>query len=253
MSGRLPSAFENELLTLRTRLAELGGRAEEQLAQALDAVSRRDIELARKVVDGDARLDLDAASIEELSLRALAVRQPLAQDLREIVAALRVATTLERVGDLAKSIARRVDSMVIFAPQRIERSIGHMGSLAQAQLADALDAYGSGDIAAAVALWRRDVEIDELFNSLFRDLLVHMTREPRLVEVGAQMMFVAKNLERIGDHTTFLAEMTYYVGMGQTLADNRPKGQPLAPRSAAQARRTADRRDPQQPPEDDEL
>ncbi len=225
------SAFESDLLSLRARLAELGGLAEDQLRKALDAMRRRDGGVAAEVVAEDVRLDMIVAEIEEHALRTLAFRQPLAQDLREIVSIMRIATTLERVGDLAKNIARRSELAPQFAPQRIERSVNQLGAMVQRQLSAALDAFGAQDVSGAVDLRNRDVEIDELFHSLFRDLLTHMTQDPQLVEVGAQIMFSAKNLERIGDHTTFIAEMTYYVSIGQPLTDDRPKGRAMYEKS----------------------
>ncbi len=226
---RMVSAFENDLQTLRARLAEMGGFAEEQLEKALEAVSARDPALARRVVERDAELDRREVTVEELALRTLAFRQPLAQDLRETVAALKIASTLERIGDLAKNIARRVPALLEGALPRVDAGIVRMGRLAQSQLAACLDAYSAQDAVAAKAVWSRDVELDELYNSLFRDLITLMTQSPRLVSQGAQLMFLAKNLERIGDHTTFVAEMTYYVAVGAPLADDRPKGEPLIP------------------------
>lgn len=209
------------------QISALGGLAEEQLASALDAIRRRDIPLGRRTVAADATLDQQEAQIEEHALRILAFKQPLAQDLRETVATLKIANTLERVGDLAKSIARRAEAFSNVEPRRAEEGVRRMGQLAQSQLADALNAFAARDTVAAIALWRRDVEIDELYNSVFRDLISDMTRDPSMVELGAQLMFIAKNLERIGDHTTFIAEMTYYVVIGQPLTEERPKGEAL--------------------------
>lgn len=220
-------AFESDLQTLRTRLLELGGMAEEQLADALDAVARRDLPKARRVVSGDAELDRREAAIEEMAVRTLALRQPLAQGLRETIAALKIASALERIGDLAKSVARRTGALTPNDLQHVESGILNMGRLCRAQLTDALDAYSGRDTVAAREVWRGDVEIDELHNSLFRELLSSMSREPRVVEQGAQLMFIAKNLERIGDHTTLIAEMTHFVVVGEPLVDKRPKGEPI--------------------------
>lgn len=207
----------------------MGGLAEEQLAQSLAAIAGRDPALARKVVERDAELDRREAAVEEYALRTLAFRQPLAQDLRETVAALKIASTIERIGDLAKNIARRVPALLDEERPRVEAGITRMGELAQAQLANCLDAYSSQDAGAAETVWRSDVHLDELYNSLFRDLVSQMTQSPRLVRQGAHFMFLAKNLERIGDHTTFIAEMTYYVVVGVPISDDRPKGEPLVP------------------------
>ncbi|MEO1329168.1 MAG: phosphate signaling complex protein PhoU [Pseudomonadota bacterium] len=223
----MASAFDADLQSLRARLLEMGGLAESQLSKALDAVRRRDLPLATEVVTADAELDAREVWLEEMAIRTLALRTPLAQDLRETIAALKIASTLERIGDLAKNIARRVRGLSSVEAPRVSNGILRMGQLAQAQLAEVLDAYGARDTVAAVEVWRRDVEIDELYNSLFRDLVTQMTLEPAMVSQGAQLMFVAKNLERIGDHTTFIAEMTYYVVIGQPLGDDRPKGDPM--------------------------
>lgn len=229
MTPRAAGAFATELISLRTQLAELGGLAEEQLANALDALRRRDVALAREVAARDTTLDAWTTRLEERSLRMLAFRQPLAHDLRETIACLRIASTLERVGDLAKNIARRTQYLPPIGSQRIARSLDHMGELAQSQLSASLDAYGAKDIPTALSLWRRDVELDDLYHSLFRDLVGWMMRNPNMVEAGAQLMFIAKNLERIGDHATFLAEMAYYVSVGEPIKDDRPKGSPLEP------------------------
>ena len=234
MAPHIVSAFESDLQELRARLSEMGGLAEEQLSESLDAVRRRDLPLARRVITKDLELDQREIALEELAVRTLALRQPLAQDLRETIAALKIASTLGRTGDLTKSIAKRVSPMsetdlAAMGGERLNNWILGMGQLAQTQLSDVLDAYGARDTAAAVNVWRRDVEIDELYNSLFRELIDLMTRERGAVSHGAHLMFVAKNLERIGDHATFIAEMTYYVVIGQPLSDDRPKGDPLFP------------------------
>lgn len=229
VSARMRSLFDNDLQSLRARLAEMGGFAEEQLEKALSAVIARDLKLSRDVVIRDAELDRREVSVEELALRTLAFRQPLAQDLRETVAALKISSTLERIGDLAKNIARRVPALMDDARPRVENGLIRMGKLAQSQLAACLDAYSAQDAAAAKAVWSQDVDLDELYNSLFHELITQMTQSPRLVSQGAHLMFLAKNLERIGDHTTFIAEMTYYVVVGEPLLDDRPKGTPLIP------------------------
>lgn len=237
-------SFDNDLPSLRARLAEMGGLAEEQLFGAVDAVRRRDLPLARKIDRNDTELDRRENEIEQTTMRMLALRQPLAQDLRETIATLKIATTLERVGDLAKNIARRVESLSDHNRPRVDGPILRMGRLAQAQLADVLDAYGARDTDAAVDVWRRDVEIDDLHNSVFRELIQQMTQEPHLVSQGAQMMFIAKNLERVGDHTTLIAEMTYYVVVGQPIGDARPKGDPLFPILTPSVRVAAPSADP---------
>lgn len=224
----MTGAFETDVEHLRRKLLELGGLAEEQLANALSAVRRRDLPLSASVIETDHRLDAMESAIEELAMRTLALRQPLALELRETIATLKVASSLERIGDLAKSIARRVLALTAAPGLRAEAGIQHMGRIAQAQLAEGLNAYATRDVDAALELWRKDVDLDELYNSLFRDLLSQMAQEPRQVGQGAHLLFVAKNLERVGDHTTLIAEMTHYVTVGSHIREKRPKGEKRA-------------------------
>lgn len=225
----MTGAYHADVASLRTRLFEMGGVAEEQLANALEAIRRRDLSLAREVVATDQALDDLERNIDQLSLRTLALRQPLAQDLRETIATLKIASALERIGDLSKSIARRVPALFDSTTLRAEAGIHHMGQIAQSQLATGLNAYTVRDVDAAIDLWRRDVDLDDLYNSLFRDLVGQMSHEPRLVSQGAQLLFIAKNLERVGDHATLLAEMTHYVALGSPIGHRRPKGDPMYP------------------------
>lgn len=227
MAQQHVSAFDMDLQTIRARLSEMGGLAEEQLSGALDALRRNDIELAQSVIVADVELDRREVALEELAVRTLALRQPLASDLRETIAALKIASVLERIGDLARNIARRVATLSESEPLRASVGIREIGQLALAQLTDALDAYGARDTDAATEVWRRDVAIDELYNSMFRELIQEMTENPRLIIPGTHLMFIAKNLERVGDHTTFISEMTYYIVIGQSLTSDRPKGDPM--------------------------
>jgi phosphate transport system protein len=221
------SAFDQDLERLSTKLSEMGGLAEELLSHALEAVQRRDEGLAAEVVERDKALDRMEAELEQLSIRTLALRQPLAQDLRETIAALKVASTLERIGDLAKNIARRGQFLARAEPIRLAAPVVRMGRQTLVHLTEVLDAYTARDTALAVSVWRRDIEIDEMYNSLFRELVTYMMEDPRTIGLCSQLMFVAKNLERIGDHTTFIAEMAYYVVEGERLGDDRPKGDPV--------------------------
>jgi phosphate transport system protein len=221
------SAFDSDLQLLSTKISEMGGLAEELLAQALEAVQRRDSDLAAQVVARDKVLDRMEAELEQLSIRTLALRQPMANDLRETIAALKVASTLERIGDLSKNIARRSQALTQGQPIHLSAPVVRMGRQTLTQLTEVLDAYTARDTALALAVWRRDVEIDEMYNSLFRELITYMMEDSRTIGLCSQLMFVAKNLERIGDHTTFIAEMAYYVVEGTPLGDDRPKGAPL--------------------------
>ncbi|SDZ74285.1 phosphate signaling complex protein PhoU [Rubrimonas cliftonensis] len=221
------SAFDNDLQQLSSKISEMGGLAEELLAHALEAVQRRDHDLAAEVVARDKALDRMEAELEQRAIRTLALRQPMAADLRETIAALKVASTLERIGDLAKNIARRSQYLTRNQPVRLAAPVVRMGRQTLTQLTEVLDAYTARDTALAVAVWNRDVEIDEIYNSLFRELITYMMEDPRTISTCSQLMFVAKNLERIGDHTTFIAEMAYYMVEGEPLGDDRPKGEPL--------------------------
>ena len=221
------SAFDTDLQRLQAKISEMGGLAEELLSHALEAVQRRDADLAAQVVERDKALDRMEAALEQLAIRTLALRQPVAVDLRETIAALKIASTLERIGDLSKNIAKRSQFLSRNQPIRLSAPVVRMGRQTLVQLTEVLDAYIARDTALAVAVWRRDVEIDEIYNSLFRELITYMMEDPRTIGMCSQLMFVAKNLERIGDHTTFIAEMAYYVVEGEPLGDDRPKGDPV--------------------------
>jgi phosphate transport system protein len=220
------SVVDADLSLLSTKISEMGGLAEELLAHALEAVQRRDAELAEQVVLRDKSLDRMESELEQQAIRLLLLRQPMAQDLREAIAALKIASTLERIGDLAKNIARRSQYLSRNQPVRVTAPVVRMGRQTLTQLTEVLDAYTARDTALAVSVWNRDVEIDEMYNSLFRELITYMMEDPRTITACSQLMFVAKNLERIGDHTTFIAEMAYYIVEGRPLGDDRPKGEP---------------------------
>ena len=220
------SVVDDDLSLLSTKISEMGGLAEELLAHALEAVQRRDAELAEQVVQRDKSLDRMETELEQQAIRLLLLRQPMAQDLREAIAALKIASTLERIGDLAKNIAKRSQYLSRNQPVRVAAPVVRMGRQTLTQLTEVLDAYTARDTALAVSVWNRDVEIDEMYNSLFRELITYMMEDPRTITACSQLMFVAKNLERIGDHTTFIAEMAYYIVEGRPLGDDRPKGEP---------------------------
>ncbi|MEL6679559.1 MAG: phosphate signaling complex protein PhoU [Pseudomonadota bacterium] len=221
------SAFDDDLIAVQAKISEMGGLAEDLLANALEAVKTRDAALAQEVIARDKRLDALEFELDELATRIIALRQPMAQDLRLLISALRMATTLERVGDLSKNIARRAIYLASVRPVRLSSSIVRMGQQTLGQLTEVLDAFTSRDTALAVAIWRRDVEIDEIYNAIFREVVTYMMEDPRTIGLGSQLLFIAKNLERIGDHTTHLGEMIYYIVEGEPLGDDRPKGEPL--------------------------
>jgi phosphate transport system protein len=218
-------AFDTDLESLRRSIAEMGGIAEKMLADASSALIEHDGELAQSVIAADSRLDLLQRDVEERAIVTIARRQPLAVDLREIVSAFRIAADLERIGDLAKNIAKRVMAVSGgFHPQQIVTGLQHMSDMALAQLKDVLDAYAQHDVEAALDVWRRDDAIDALHNSMFRELLTYMMEDPRNITFCTHLLFCAKNIERVGDHTTNIAETVHYLVTGQSLAGDRPKG-----------------------------
>lgn len=226
MGEHIVRAFDEDLTEVRAKISEMGGVAEELLSGALRSVQERNTELAEQVVKGDKRLDALEMEVEEMTTRVIALRQPMAQDLRLLIACLKLSSTLERIGDLAKNIARRSLHLAKTPPTSVAGSIVRMGRQALGQLTEVLDAWARRDVEAAVAVWRRDAEVDEAYNSLFREVITYMMEDPRLISIGSQLLFIAKNLERIGDHTTHIAEMVYYVEKGTPLGDDRPKGEP---------------------------
>ena len=225
MSDHTVRAYDNELESLGRHIAEMGGIAEKMLADAMDSLAGLDVDLARRVVASDPRLDALQRQIEEQAILTIARRQPMAIDLREIVAAIRVSGDLERVGDLAKNISKR--AMKIAAEARMPRAIvglKHMNELAQMQLKDVLDAYAQRDTARARAVWLRDAELDALEDSVFRDLLTFMMEDPRNISFCTHLLFCSKNIERVGDHATNIAETVVYLVTGDTMPMERPKG-----------------------------
>lgn len=224
MAEHIVSSYDNDLENLRRSIAEMGGVAEKMLSEATEALVRRDTTLAQAVIAADKRLDTLQRDIEERSVLLIARRQPLAIDLRETISGIRVAGDLERIGDLAKNIAKRVVAISDQAqPQKIVLGVQHMSDLVQEQLKDVLDAYASRDTTAAHDVWERDGAIDALYNSLFRELLTYMMEDPRNISFCTHLLFCAKNVERIGDHTTNVAETIQYLATGEAPTAERPK------------------------------
>ncbi|MCW2318442.1 phosphate transport system protein [Rhodoblastus acidophilus] len=218
-------SFDVELELLGRHISEMGGIAEKMLADAMDALAGLNAVLAQQVVAADARLDALQRLVEEETVAIIAKRQPVAVDLREIIGALRISNELERVGDLAKNISKRAAK--IAGEGRIPRAVGGLKSmhdLAVVQLNDVLDAYAQRDADRAKAVWLRDVELDALEDSVFRELLTHMMEDPRNITFCTHLLFCSKNLERVGDHTTNIAETVYYIRTGKALPTERPRG-----------------------------
>ena len=234
MNEHTAKAFDSELQELTRKVAEMGGLAEREIADAIQALIRRDIDLAKRVVAADPTIDALQQEIEEKAVLTIARRQPMAVDLREIVAALRVSNDLERIGDLAKSIGKRVSALEgDFHPTKLIRGVEHMASLVLNQLKQVLDAYAARDLDSALTVWKGDEEIDALCTSLFRELLTYMMEDPRNITFCIHLMFCAKNIERMGDHATNIAETVHYMVEGRPIADRRPKGDTTAFAKAA--------------------
>ena len=223
MSEHIVKAFTEQLETLATTVAQMGGRAEAQLADAVDAIAKRDTMLAERAISGDPEIDEMQQQIEDQALKLLALRQPMAVDLRETLAAIKIASELERIGDLAKNIAKRALVLNREPPIRLTQSLARMGRASLSQLKLVLDSYSDRDAEGAETVWRNDGEIDEIYNSLFRELLTYMMEDPRTIGLCTHLLFVAKNIERAGDHATNIAETVYHMVRGGHLSIDRPK------------------------------
>ena len=229
MSEHIVRSYDQELELLDKKIAQMGGLVEQCLARGFDALERRDPCLAETVVADDRKVDAIEGEIQGLTIQMIARRQPMAVDLRHIMTVLKIAGDLERTGDLAKNIAKR--AMAVSGenhPKPLMTGLKHMVELALSQLKDVLDAYAERDAEKAVAVWRRDERIDAMYNSLFRELLTYMMEDPRNIGLCTHLLFAAKNIERVGDHTTNIAEDVYYLVHGVALADDRPKGDDTA-------------------------
>jgi len=216
--------YGEELDQLKAEIARLGGLAEAQLADAITATADRDVGLAQSVVQRDQKLDNLQREIERKAIRMIALRQPVAHDLRRTVAALKMSLQLERAGDQSKSIAKRLLAIAQAEPViPSTRSVERMGRLVALRLKEVLDAYATSDLARAERVWRDDEEVDEHYNSVFRELLTYMMGDPRVIGACTQLLFIAKNLERIGDYATNLAELVHYEITGEDFEGDRPK------------------------------
>ena len=223
-TDHIVKAFDEDLKRLNNVIAEMGGLAEAQLSQAVDCLVRRNSELATQVVQDDKRIDALETEVGQMTVRMLALRQPMAQDLREVVAAIKIASDIERIGDYAKNIAKRAIVLSAIAPMKPAASIPRMSQLALSIIKDVLDAYIEKDAEGARAAWRRDEDVDEMYNSLFREMLTYMMEDPRNIGPCTHLLFIAKNIERIGDHATNIAEIVYFLVHGRSLDEERPKG-----------------------------
>jgi len=223
MSEHIVKSFTEQLEALANAVAQMGGLVENQFGNAIEAIARRDTSLADAAVTSDVRIDQLQQAVEEQALKVLALRQPMAVDLRDTLASIKIASELERIGDYAKNIGKRALVLNREPPIRLTQSLARMGRQCLAQLKAVLDAYSQRDAKAAEQVWLHDEEIDGLYNSLFRELLTYMMEDPRMIGLCTHLLFVAKNIERAGDHATNIAETVYHMVTGEYLRDERPK------------------------------
>ncbi|MBB3933959.1 phosphate signaling complex protein PhoU [Aureimonas phyllosphaerae] len=225
MEHHIVTSYDEELKFILRRISEMGGQAERMVEQAVSALIRSDAGLAQSVVADDVLLDAAQREIDEHAIMTIGKRQPMAHDLREIVGAIRISNDLERIGDLGKNIAKRVlATQEHTQPVQLVRGIEHMSELALGQLKEVLDAYATRDHLRAEAIRRGDQEIDALYTSIFRELLTYMMEDPRNITACTHLLFSAKNIERIGDHATNIAETIFYIKTGSQMEIERPKG-----------------------------
>ncbi|HXE16273.1 MAG TPA: phosphate signaling complex protein PhoU [Stellaceae bacterium] len=222
-SEHIIKSYDEELRRLDNTITQMGGLAESQLAAAIEAVSKRDTQIATRVVEGDVAVDELDREIETLVVRLLALRQPMARDLRQIVASLKISADLERIGDYAANVAKRSLALSLTPPVRPVHALARMGVFGQRMVKDILDAYVARDAEKALAVWMRDEELDEMYTSLFRELLTYMIEDARNITACTHLLFMAKNLERVGDLTTNIAETIYFFVHGVPLNQVRPK------------------------------
>jgi phosphate transport system protein len=217
-------AYAEELRRLREMIARMGGLAERQVADAVTALVRRDAELATEVIGRDAEIDAVEREVESFCIQLLALRQPVGQDLRLVVAALKISHAIERIGDYARNAAKRSVVLAQQPPLGSLNGFQRMARLVQENLKGAMDALVNDDAARADEVWANDQPIDEVYNGIFREMLTFMMEDPRNITAATHLLFVAKNLERIGDHATNIAETVHYAVKGQALTEERPKG-----------------------------
>ncbi|MCA0278377.1 MAG: phosphate signaling complex protein PhoU [Proteobacteria bacterium] len=223
-SVHIVSAYDEELKFLARKIAAMGGQAERMVDQAVAALVNGDPELGQRVVQDDLVLDEAEREIDDKAILIIARRQPMATDLREIIGAIRISADLERVGDLGKNIAKRVAAVAEGRqPTSLFRGLEALAELALTQLKEVLDVYASRSVDKIGFVRDRDEQIDAMYTSLFRELLTYMMEDPRNITPCTHLLFVAKNIERIGDHATNIAETIYYIVTGEQMPPERPK------------------------------
>ena len=222
--AHIVKSYDEELQRLSKTIVEMGGLAEAQLEAAIEAVVQRDPELAARVIDDDKKVDQCEFEVDSLATRLLALRQPMAVDLRNIVGALRIASDVERIADYAANIAKRSIALSGMTPVNPVHAVPRMGRVALNMIRDVLDGYIDRNTDKAIKVWYADEELDEMYTSLFRELLTYMMEDPRSITACTHLLFIAKNIERIGDHVTNVAETIYFLVKGTRLQEVRPKG-----------------------------
>jgi phosphate transport system protein len=218
-------AFDVEIGELRGLISEMGGRAEAAIEKAMAALVRGDSTLAASVVADDVKIDLLETEVEKLAVKIIALRAPMADDLREVVAALKIAGVIERIGDYAKNIAKRVNTLKEYRKIEAIAVLPAMAQVASEMVHDVLDAFAARDADAALRVCERDREVDDFYNSIFRTLVTYMMENPATITSAAHLLFITKNIERIGDHATNVAEMVYFAATGSYMAE-RERGEP---------------------------
>ncbi len=224
MTDHIVKSYDEELNRMTGIIAQMGGLVEQQISASVSALVRRDTERAAEVVATDRRIDALEDEVEQLALRLLALRHPVAFDLRLVTTALKIASDLERMGDYAANVAKRSITLAKLDPIRMALSVPRIAELVQGMVKDVLDAFVDRDFEKALSVWRRDEDVDAVYNGLFRELLTYMMEDPRHITPCIHMLFIAKNLERIGDHATNIAEQVNFLVRGKPVEEARPKG-----------------------------
>jgi phosphate transport system protein len=224
MGEHTVSSFDEDLDHIDRLIRDMGDLSGSMVSSSTKALLASDNALAQRVVSDDAIMDAKQRELDDRAITLIAKRQPMAQDLRSVVGAIRMAADLERIGDLAKNTAKRVALTGDFHPQKLIRGVEHMAAMVLGQLKKVLDAYAGRDLVKALTVWNGDEEIDAMCTSLFRELITYMMEDPRNITFCMHLMFTAKNIERMGDHATNIAETVYFMIEGRPIADQRPKG-----------------------------
>ncbi len=221
--SHIVKSFDEELAHLSDLISRMGGLAETQLEQSIEALQRRDSSLAEAAIENDRKIDVLHAEVDEMAIRLLALRQPMASDLRHIVTGLKIAPIVERIGDYAKNVSKRAIAINQMPPVKPLFAIPRMGRMVREMTKDVLDAFANNDVEKAHEVWMRDAEVDDMYDSLFRELLTYMMEDPRNITPCTHLLFVARNIERIGDLATNIAELIHYQVEGVILDEDRPK------------------------------